>query len=93
MGIGLFPVMEINILNQFRYIREKNLYIILWKKCYKNLVLRWCPLPMKKNFNNPLIMTNADEENFNKADKFYICDKKCVEKDIRARDYCHITDK
>lgn len=38
-------------------------------------------------------MTNADEENFNKAEKFYICDKKYVEKDIRARDHCHITDR
>ena len=48
---------------------------------------------MKKNFNKPLRMTNDDEENFKEADKCRICYRKYVEKDIRARDRCHITEK
>ena len=47
---------------------------------------------MKKNFNKPLRMTNDDEENFKEADKCRICYRKYVEKDIRARDHCHITE-
>ena len=48
---------------------------------------------MKKYFNKPLRMTNDDEENFQKADQCCIFYRKYVEKDIRARDRCHITEK
>ena len=34
-----------------------------------------------------------DEEEFQKADKCHICDKKYTDKDIPARDHCHITGK
>lgn len=51
----------------------------------------WCQNTMKKNFNTPLIITDEDEENFNKAVKCHICDNKYVEQDIRARDHWHIT--
>ena len=36
-------------------------------------------------------MTNADEEEFQKADKCHICGKLYNAKDIRVRDHCHIT--
>lgn len=47
----------------------------------------WCQNTMKKNFNTPLIITDEDEEHFNKAVKCHICDNKYVEQDIRARDH------
>ena len=38
-------------------------------------------------------MTKEDEEEYQKADKCHICEKKYTETDIRARDHCHITGK
>ena len=38
-------------------------------------------------------MTDADEDLFQKAVKCHICDIKYTNKDIRARDHCHITGK
>ena len=46
---------------------------------------------MKKHFNKPLIMTEDNEQEFEKATTCHICDKKYTEKDIRVRDHCHIT--
>lgn len=55
--------------------------------------VNYCKKIIKNNFNKPLKMTNEDEENFQKADKCYICGKKYVDKDIRVRDHCHVTGK
>ena len=55
--------------------------------------VNWCKSKMKKYFNKPLIMTDADEDLFQKAVKCHICDIKYTNKDIRARDHCHITGK
>ena len=55
--------------------------------------VNWCKSKMKKYFNKPLIMTDADEDVFQKAVKCHICDIKYTNKDIRARDHCHITGK
>ena len=40
-----------------------------------------------------LRMSEQETEDFNKADRCYICDKIYNEKDIRVRDHCHITGK
>ena len=40
-----------------------------------------------------MIVTKVDERNFKNADKCYICNKKCSEKDVRVGDHCHITGK
>ena len=36
-------------------------------------------------------MTKKDQQDFEKADKCHICNKKYSEKDIRVRGPCHIT--
>ena len=38
-----------------------------------------------------MILTKDDEQNFKNADKCYIFNKKCSEKDIRVRDHCNTT--
>ena len=53
--------------------------------------VKYCKNIMKKHFNKPLRMTKEDGDEFQKADKCYICDKKYTEKDIKVRDHCHIT--
>ena len=41
-----------------------------------------------------MILTDKDDEqDFKNADKCYICNIKYSAKDIRVRDYCHITGK
>ena len=52
-----------------------------------------CKSKMKKHFNKPLKMTKENEIDFQKATKCHICDKPYKDKDIRVRDYCHITGK
>ena len=65
----------------------------LHKFMEKMLEVQWCRKITKKRFNKLLIMSDEDEENFKKADKCHICDKKHSQKDIRVRDHCHITGK
>ena len=55
--------------------------------------VKYCKRVMDKHFNKRLIMTETDEEGFKKAKECHICEKKYTEKDIRARDHCHITGK
>ena len=55
--------------------------------------VKYCKYVMKKEFNKPLRMTKDDMDKFQKAEKCYICNKKYTDKDIRARDHCHITGK
>ena len=40
-----------------------------------------------------MIITKDNEQNLKNADKCYICNKKCSEKDVRVRDHCHVTGK
>ena len=54
--------------------------------------VKYCKKVMKKHFNKPLRMTEADEEEFKKT-TCHICDKKYTEKYIHVRDHCHITGK
>lgn len=65
----------------------------LHKFMEKMLEVQWCRKITKKRFNKLLITSEEDEENFKKADKCHICDKKHSQKDIRVRDHCHITGK
>ena len=53
--------------------------------------VNWCKSIINKHFNKPLIMTDEDEDAFQKAIKCHICDIKYTNKDIRVRDHCHIT--
>ena len=55
--------------------------------------VRYCKNVIKTQFNKPLKMTKNDEEEFQKADKCHICNKKYNETDVRVRDHCHITGK
>ena len=55
--------------------------------------IEWCKKMKHKHFNKNMILTKDDELNLKDADKCHICDKKYFEKDIRARDHCHVTGK
>ena len=55
--------------------------------------VKYCKKVMKKEFSKPLRMTKEDEEEFQKADECYICNKKYTNEDIKVRDHCHITGK
>ena len=55
--------------------------------------VEYCKGVIKKQFNKPLKMTENDEMCFKLIDKCHICDKEYTDKDVRVRDYCHITGK
>ena len=55
--------------------------------------VKYCKKKMKKEFNKPLRMMKEDEEEFQKANKCHICNKKYTNEDIKVRDHCHITGK
>ena len=55
--------------------------------------VKYCRKMNKKYFNKPLRMTKKDEEEFQKADKCRICEKKYNKTDVRVKDHCHITGK
>ena len=57
------------------------------------LELEYCKNIMRNNVNKESKMTNEDEQNFKNADKCHICERNYTEKDIFARDHCHITGK
>ena len=46
---------------------------------------------MKKPFNNNLIMTEKEEENFRLSNKYWICEK--LVEDEKVRDHSQITGK
>ena len=51
----------------------------------------WCKSIMEEQFNKPLVMTEENEIDFQKATKCHICDRQYQDEDIRVRDHCHIT--
>ena len=53
--------------------------------------VEYCKGVIKKRFNKPLVMSENDELCFKLMDKCQICSKKYTEKDVRVRDYCHVT--
>ena len=55
--------------------------------------VEYCKAVIKKHFNKLLVMTDVDEQNFKTMDGCHICGEKYTDKDVRVRDYCHITGK
>ena len=55
--------------------------------------VKHCKEVMRRNFNKPLKMTDNDELSFKLEQKCYICEESYKDKDVRVRDYCHITGK
>ena len=53
--------------------------------------VKYCNKTSGDHFNQGIVMTAADREDFKIADKCHICDIKYTEKDIRIRDHCHVT--
>ena len=45
---------------------------------------------MKKPFNQELVMTKEDNENFKRSTKFRFYDKDYVDNDVKGKDHCHI---
>ena len=48
---------------------------------------------MKKHFNEELVITKKDNEDFENSTKWWICDNGYVDGDVRVRCHCHITGK
>ena len=55
--------------------------------------VKYCKAVVKKRFNEPLIMTEDDEQQFRTLGGCHICGEKYTDKDVRVRDHCHITGK
>ena len=53
----------------------------------------YCEKTKNEHFNQPMDLTNKDEENFQAATKCHICKKGFSEEDKRVRDHCHVTGK
>ena len=53
----------------------------------------YCEKMKNEDFNQPMDLTNKDEENFQAATKCHICKKDFSEEDKRVRDHCHVTGK
>ena len=62
---------------------------------YQNLTeeVLYCKKVIKENFQKPLIMFKKDEEDFQKAKKCWICQKRYKANENPVRDHCHITGK
>ena len=48
---------------------------------------------MKKHFNENLIMSEEEEEQFQSSNTFWICEKLIENDDEKVRDHCHVTSK
>ena len=53
----------------------------------------YCEKTKNEHFDQPMDLTNKDEENFQAATKCHICKKDFSEEDKRVRDHCHVTGK
>ena len=54
---------------------------------------RYCSDVGKKHFNKELVMSKADNEDFENSTKCWICDNTYADSDVKVRDNCHITGK
>ena len=50
-----------------------------------------CSELMKKQFNENLVITKNDHEDFKNSNKCWICEKAYVQGDVKVKDHCHIT--
>ena len=55
--------------------------------------VKYCRTIIKSKFNKPLIMTQENENDFQKATSCHICGKQYNESDLRVKDHCHVTGK
>ena len=53
--------------------------------------VEYCKKMVKKHFNKNLKMTDEDMDDFNRSNKFYICNEKYVEGVKPIKDHCRIT--
>ena len=53
---------------------------------------KYCDM-MKKHFNNKLVMTTKDDEDFNNPPKCWICGVFYANYNFQVRDHCHVTGK
>ena len=51
----------------------------------------YCKKICQKHLKKEPTMTKEHEGNFQMVDKFHICGKSFLEKEIRERDHCHVT--
>ena len=54
---------------------------------------KYCSEVMKEPFNNKLVMTKEDHENFKNSTKCWSCDNDYINNDVKVRDHCFITGK
>ena len=54
---------------------------------------KYCSYVIKKHFNNELVMTKKNNEDFENSTKCWTCDNDYIDGDIIVRDHCHITGK
>ena len=54
---------------------------------------KYCSHVMKKHFNEEIVMTKEDNEDFNNSTKCWICENDYIDTDVKVRDHCHITGK
>ena len=55
--------------------------------------VEYCQKMIATEFQNPLQMTDEEEELFKVAEKCHICGEKYLDTEVRVRDHCHITGK
>ena len=48
---------------------------------------------MEKHFNEELVMTKKDNEDFQNSTTCRICDNDFIDNDVKERNHCHITRK
>ena len=53
----------------------------------------YCEETKKNHFNQPMTLTNKDEEHFKLATVCHICKNGFTKKDYKVRDHCHVTGK
>ena len=53
----------------------------------------YCEETKKNHFNQPMTLTNRDEEHFKLATVCHICKNGFTKKDYKVRDHCHVTGK
>merc|ERR1711911_488777 len=55
--------------------------------------VNYCNKIKEEHFKKDMIMTKADEMDFETADRCHICNKEYTHQDVRVRDHCHVTGK
>ena len=83
--------MTINSVDQFNCIEVKNAVYKFLEAMLEEV--DYCEKTKNEHFNQPMDLTNKDEENFQAATKCHICKKGFSEEDKRVRDHCHVTGK